>query len=86
MGVKKLSELSPGDRGRVVEIAGGGPLAERLAAMGITVGAEVEVVRRAPLGDPVDFRVRGYHLSLRKREAELVRVETEDAGGPVGGP
>jgi Fe2+ transport system protein FeoA len=80
--VKRLSELAPGERGRVVRIAGGRPLAERLAAMGVTVGATVQVVRRAPLGDPVDFRVRGYHLSLRKSEAELVYVEGEDEGGP----
>jgi ferrous iron transport protein A len=43
--------------------------------MGITPGATVEAVRRAPLGDPVEFRVRGYHLSLRKGEADLVEVE-----------
>lgn len=83
--MKKLSELSPGERGQVVEIKSRGPLAERLAAMGVTVGTSVEVVRRAPLGDPVDFRIRGYHLSLRKREAELVYVEVEpkDEGGPA---
>ena len=84
--MRKLSELAVGERGRVVRIEGQGALAERLAAMGVTVGATVQVVRRAPLGDPVDFRVRGYHLSLRRREAELVYVEPEDAGAPAGGP
>lgn len=73
--MKRLSELVPGERGKVVRIEAQGPLAERLAAMGITVGATLEVIRRAPLGDPVDFRVRGYHLSLRKGEADLVHVE-----------
>ena len=73
--MKKLSELAPGERGRVVRIEGQGALAERLAAMGVTVGATVQVVRRAPLGDPVDFQVRGYHLSLRKGEANVVHVE-----------
>jgi len=73
--MKKLSELAPGERGRVVRIEGQGALAERLAAMGVTVGATVQVVRRAPLGDPVDFQVRGYHLSLRKGEASVVHVE-----------
>ena len=42
---------------------------------GVTVGATVQVIRRAPLGDPVDLRVRGYHLSLRREEASLVHVE-----------
>jgi len=73
--MRRLSELSPGERGRVVKVAAQGPLAERLAAMGVTVGATVQVIRRAPLGDPVDLRVRGYHLSLRKGEANLVHVE-----------
>jgi Fe2+ transport system protein FeoA len=59
----------------VVKIEGKGPLKERLSAMGVTPGATVEAVRRAPLGDPVEFRVRGYHLSLRKGEADLVEVE-----------
>ncbi|MGC9019499.1 MAG: FeoA family protein [Candidatus Bipolaricaulaceae bacterium] len=80
-GLKRLSQLSPGERGRVVRIEGEGPLGERLAAMGITVGVEVEVVRRAPLGDPLDLRVRGYRLSLRKREAEIIYVELGDEGG-----
>ena len=73
--MKKLSELAVGERGRVVRIEGQGALAERLAAMGVTVGANVQVIRRAPLGDPVDLRVRGYHLSLRKGEANVVHVE-----------
>ena len=42
--------------------------------MGLTVGAEFEVVRFAPLGDPIDIKVRGYHLSLRKKEAAGVRI------------
>lgn len=81
--MKRLSELAPGERARVVRIEAQGGLAERLAAMGITTGAVVQVARRAPLGDPIDLRVRGYHLSLRKREAELVYVEAEDGSGPA---
>lgn len=73
--MKRLSELAPGEQGRVVRIEAKGPLAERLAAMGITVGITLKVIRRAPLGDPIDFQVRGYHLSLRKGEADLVHVE-----------
>lgn len=82
--MRRLSELSPGERGRVARVGGAGPVAERLAAMGITPGAVVEVVRRAPLGDPVDVLVRGYHLSLRKSEASLVVVEEDERGAPHG--
>lgn len=73
--MKKLSELAPGERGRVVRIEGEMSLRERLSAMGVTQGATLEAIRRAPLGDPVEFRVRGYYLSLRKGEADLVQVE-----------
>ncbi len=73
--IRKLSELSPGERGKVVGIVGRGSLVRRLLDMGITRGAEVKAVRKAPLGDPIEFEVKGYYLSLRKEEADHVLVE-----------
>lgn len=74
----KLSELRPGDRARIAFVSGGGPIRRRLMEMGLTSDAVVEVVRAAPLGDPIEIKVRGYCLSLRKNEAERVEVEVID--------
>lgn len=71
----KLSGLKPGRRGRVLKSAVPGPAGRRLLEMGLTSGALVEVERVAPLGDPMNVKVRGYHLSLRREEAEGVTVE-----------
>ncbi|BAD84905.1 iron(II) transport protein A [Thermococcus kodakarensis KOD1] len=72
-GRMRLSEVEPGRTVRVVGIRGG-PKA-RLLTMGVTPGAVVKVVKRAPLGDPIEVEVRGYKLSLRKEEADYVEVE-----------
>ena len=61
----------------MVRLVGRGPAHKRLAMMGLTRGATVELVRVAPLGDPIEIKVRGYLLSLRKAEAERVRVEVD---------
>lgn len=74
---KKLSELEPGDTAIVVRMKSGGEVARRMADMGLIPGTKVKVVRKAPLGDPIEFEVRGYNLSLRRNEAELVIVEVE---------
>jgi DtxR family Mn-dependent transcriptional regulator len=71
----KLSELKPGQRCRVVKLSARGETSKRLAQMGVTPGAVVEVERVAPLGDPIDIKVKGYHLSLRKEEALGVEAE-----------
>jgi Fe2+ transport system protein FeoA len=71
---ESLSALPLGQRGRVVGFDLPPEHRQRLLEMGLTVGAEFEVVRFAPLGDPIDIKVRGYHLSLRKREASGVRI------------
>jgi Fe2+ transport system protein FeoA len=76
MSVKKLSELKKGDRGKVVKISGGGNVHQRLIDMGLIAGSEVEMQQVAPLGDPIEIRVKGYNLSLRKSEAASVTVET----------
>jgi ferrous iron transport protein A len=69
-----LSHLSNGCCGRVASVGGDPDLRRRLLEMGFCNGANVEVVRRAPLGDPIQFRLRGYHLSLRREQAAFVRV------------
>ena len=70
-----LSELKPKERGTIVKVGGGGPVRRRILDMGVVPGTEVEVVRVAPLGDPVELLIRGYHLSLRKEEAREILVE-----------
>jgi ferrous iron transport protein A len=71
-----LKEMRTGDRGRVLGFEEGGRAYRRkLLSMGLTPGVEFQVLRVAPLGDPVEVRVRGSNLSLRKDEAAALRVE-----------
>jgi Fe2+ transport system protein FeoA len=72
--MEALSALTPGTRGRVVSFDLPPESRQRLLEMGLTVGAEFEVIRFAPMGDPIDIKVRGYHLSLRKSEAGGIRI------------
>lgn len=69
-----LSALAAGQRGRVTGFNLPSEQSQRLQEMGLTVGTEFEVVRFAPLGDPLEVKVRGYHLSLRKRDAAGIRI------------
>ncbi len=72
----KLRELAVGESGRVTGIgAGNMAYRRRLLSMGLTPGTGFTVTRTAPLGDPVELRVRGFNLSLRKDEADIVDVE-----------
>jgi ferrous iron transport protein A len=64
-----INSLGVGERGRIVGFQLPPDQRQRLLEMGLTIGAEFEVVRFAPLGDPLEIKVRGYRLSLRKREA-----------------
>ena len=73
--MQTLKEIKPGVTVRVRKIGGGGPVKRRIMEMGITKGVEVHVRKIAPFGDPMEVRVRGYALSLRKSDAELVDVE-----------
>lgn len=75
MNPQKLSDLPVGTRARVCRVTLAGTGRQRLLEMGLTPGAEFELVRFAPLGDPLEIRLRGYHLSLRRLEAESVEVE-----------
>jgi len=76
MSVKTLNQLKPGERAIIIKVGGEGPVRRRILDMGVVTGADIEVVRVAPLGDPVEFRVKGYNLSLRKSEAQNVQVES----------
>lgn len=75
MGNRSLKELEPGQKAKIVKITGGGPIRRRIMDMGLVVGSEVEMERYAPLGDPVEIKLKGYHLSLRKDEAENIIIE-----------
>ena len=70
-----LDRLGAGQRGIVVRVGGQGSARRRMMDMGLVPGSEVKMVRVAPLGDPVEFEVKGYSLSLRKSEARAITVE-----------
>ena len=73
--MKTLKETSVGETVKVVKLNGSGPIKRRIMDMGITKGVDVFVRKVAPLGDPVEVTVRGYELSLRKADAEMIVVE-----------
>jgi len=72
-----LNEVKPGQKARIVKIIGRSGVNKRIADMGVVSGTTVEVQRVAPLGDPIDVKLRGYHLSLRKEEASKIMVQLE---------
>ena len=73
--MKTLRQAKIGDTVKVVKLHGEGAVKRRIMDMGITKGVEVYVRKVAPLGDPIEVTVRGYELSLRKADAEMVEVE-----------
>lgn len=73
--MKTLKETSCGETVQVKKLNGAGPVKRRIMDMGITKGVSIFVRKVAPLGDPVEVTVRGYELSLRKADAEMVEVE-----------
>ena len=72
--MQTLKETKPGETVQVIKIGGEGPVKRRIMEMGVTKGVEIHVRKVAPLGDPVEITVRGYELSLRKADAELIQV------------
>lgn len=74
-----LGELAIGATATIKAVAGDSPYAQKLALLGFTPGAKVSVLRAAPLGDPIQVRIRGYSLGLRKAEANIVLLEPVDA-------
>ena len=75
MSVKTLNQLEPGERATIVKAGGETAVRRRILDMGVVKGAEIEAVRVAPLGDPIEFLIKGYNLSLRKSEAQQIQVE-----------
>lgn len=73
--MKTLKEISVGRKVKVSKLTGKGPIKRRIMDMGITKGVEIYVRKVAPLGDPIEITVRGYELSLRKDDAEMIIVE-----------
>lgn len=75
---KKLSQFRIGEIGTVVIVNGEGRVRRRLFDMGITPGCEIYLRKKAPLGDPIEVTLRGYELTLRKNEADLVVMEMKE--------
>jgi ferrous iron transport protein A len=72
---RSAAELAVGQAGRVTRVAGGDDVCRRLLEMGVTPGIEIRRLGAAPLGDPLEFELRGYRLSLRKAEAGQIEIE-----------
>jgi len=75
--VRLLDELAPGEAGVIVSLDGDAMVARRLMELGLVPGTSVEVVRRAPLGDPVELKLRQVHLSIRRSEAARIHVSVD---------
>lgn len=75
--MKTLRQAKIGETVRVVKLHGEGAVKRRIMDMGITKGVEVHIRRAAPLGDPIEVTVRGYELSLRKADAEMIEISTD---------
>ena len=73
--MKTLREVACGQTVTVKKLSGAGPVKRRIMDMGITTGVSIYVRKVAPLGDPIEVTVRGYELSLRKADAEMIEVE-----------
>lgn len=73
--MKTLKQARIGDTVRVVKLYGEGAVKRRIMDMGLTKGVEVNIRKVAPLGDPIEVTVRGYELSIRKVDAEMIEVE-----------
>ena len=73
--MKTLTDVECGSTVKVVKLNGSGALKRRIMDMGITKGTAISVRKLAPLGDPMELRVRGYELSLRKCDAELIEID-----------
>lgn len=74
--MKTLKEAKVGDTVRVVKLHGEGAVKRRIMDMGLTKGVDVQIRKVAPLGDPIEVTVRGYELSIRKADAEMIEVQT----------
>lgn len=73
--MKTLKDMKPGETATVAKLLGEGPVKRRIMDMGITRGTEIFVRKVAPLGDPMELSVRGYELSIRKADAEMIEMK-----------
>ena len=73
--MKTLRDVKVGKSAKVVKLHGEGAIKRRIMDMGITKGVEIKIRKVAPLGDPIELTVRGYELSLRKADAQMIEVE-----------
>ncbi len=73
--MRTLKEVNVGETVKVVKITGEGPVKRRIMDMGITKGTEIYIRKVAPLGDPIEVTIRGYELSLRKADIDIIQVE-----------
>lgn len=73
-----LARLPAGRCAHVLAVTGSGPVAKRLIEMGVVPGAPVRMIKAAPLGDPLEVRVRGYNLAVRREEAQTILVISDD--------
>jgi ferrous iron transport protein A len=71
---KTLENLLDGEKGKVSSVQGEGSITRRLMEMGIVPGEIVKVIKSAPFGDPMEIKVRGYHLAVRRNEAQLIEI------------
>lgn len=71
----RLDRLQPGDKGTIEKVYGEAVIKRRLLEMGLLPGAHIEIIKRAPLGDPIEVRIKGYNLSLRGCEASNIFVD-----------
>ena len=72
-----LTSLPIGTRAKVVSVNGNNAITKRLMEMGVVPGVSLRVIKSAPFGDPLEIRVRGYHLAMRKNEADTIEVSEE---------
>ena len=75
--VQTLKNLPVGVRAKVVAVHGNSAITKRLMEMGVVPGVELRVVKSAPFGDPLEIRVRGYHLAMRRNEADAIEISDE---------
>jgi Fe2+ transport system protein FeoA len=80
--IKPLSEMKPTESGRIKAVGGQSRLRQRLIAMGVTPGAWLVVRKYAPLGDPMEINIRNYALTIRRKDAREILVQTGPAGQP----